>query len=375
MYRSILDTTLDPFNSQKLSLTVFEETNDRVIEGYLENGDGDIYPIINSVPCFLKGDLEPDFSEFYQRHDLGKKDKTNLKHRQKEQSKTNDTFSDKWRRFTEYGLSHEHQGFLFDWYQKKYGVSNREELAAFYAQFDTILECGPGSGFHSKHMAETNPSATIFALDVSEAAFTTQRNTSHLKNCNVVQADLNDAPFGKNQFDFVVADGVLHHTPDTHEAVRSLYAHVKPGGKFFFYVYRQMGAARYFVDQHIRGEFKSLTPEDCYKACEPITDLGRELSKIDQTITLNKPIDVLGIPAGEHNIQRLFYYNFVKCFWNDAFDYETNNMVNFDWYHPHNAWQHTDEEVIGWVKALGVSDYQINDSNPNGISMLLTKPL
>ena len=224
-------------------------------------------------------------------------------------------------------------------------------------------------------MAETNPDATVFALDVSEAAFTTQRNTAHLQNCNVVQADLNDAPFQDNQFDFVIADGVLHHTPDTHEAVRSLYAHVKPGGKFFFYVYRQMGAARYFVDQHIRDEFKDLAPEDCYKACEPITDLGRELSKIDGTITLDKPIDVLGIPAGEHNIQRLFYYNFVKCFWNDAFDYETNNMVNFDWYHPHNAWQHTDDEVVGWIKALGVSDYQINDSNPNGISMLLKKPL
>ena len=54
---------------------------------------------------------------------------------------------------------------------------------------------------------------------------------------------------------------------------------------------------------------------------------------------------MLGIPAGEHDVQRLLYYNFVKCFWNDAFDYETNNMVNFDWYHPHNAWQHTEDEV------------------------------
>lgn len=374
MYKSILDSIVDPFNSQPLTLTIFEESSDRVIEGYLKNQNDDIYPIIDSVPCFLKGELEPDFSEFYQRHELDDNVENNVIARQKEQSKTNDTFSDKWRRFTEYGLSSDHQQFLFDWYQKKFGVENRDELANFYAQFNTILECGPGSGFHSKHMAETNPDATIFALDVSDAAFTTQRNTAHLKNCNVVQADLNDAPFADNQFDFVVADGVLHHTPNTHEAVCSLYDHVKPGGKFFFYVYRKMGAARYFVDQHIRSEFKDLEPEDCYKACEPITDLGRELSKIDQTITLDKPVDVLGIPAGEHNIQRLFYYNFIKCFWNDAFDYETNNMVNFDWYHPHNAWQHTDEEVIGWVKDLGVSEYQINDSNPNGISMLLTKP-
>lgn len=374
MYKNLVDELVDPFNGEKLKLVVFEETSKRIIEGYLENESGDIYPITSSVPCFLKGELQPDFHDFYKKHGLDDKIVESDNERRKNQAKTNDTFSDKWRRFTEYGLNTDHQSFLFDWYQKKFGVKNRDELKSFYDQFDTILECGPGSGFHSKHMAENNPEATVFALDVSEAAFTTQRNTAHLENCNVVQADLNDAPFGKDQFDFVVADGVLHHTPNTRQAVESLFEHVKPGGKFFFYVYRKMGAARYFVDQHIRDEFKDLEPEDCYKACEPITDLGRELSKITQTITLDKPVDVLGIPAGEHNIQRLFYYNFVKCFWNDAFDYETNNMVNFDWYHPHNAWQHTDEEVIGWVKDLGVSEYQINDSNPNGISMLLTKP-
>jgi len=374
MYKSSLLLIKDPFNGQQLSLTVIEETETRVIEGYLKNLDGDIYPITNSVPCFLKGELEPDFSDFYERNGIEYGGKKNIIARQEEQSKTNDTFSDKWRRFTEYGLSSEHQSFLFDWYQKKFGLETREELAEFYAQFDSILECGPGSGFHSKHMAETNPDTTVFALDVSDAAFTTQRNTAHLSNCNVVQADLNDAPFSDESFDFVVADGVLHHTPNTHEAVKNLYDHVKPGGKFFFYVYRKMGAARYFVDQHIRQAFMDMEPEDCYKACEPITDLGRELSKLDAKITLEKPIDVLGIPAGEHDVQRLFYYNFVKCFWNDAFDYETNNMVNYDWYHPHNAWQHTDEEVIGWVKDLGVTEYQINDSNPNGISMLLTKP-
>jgi hypothetical protein len=117
-----------------------------------------------------------------------------------------------------------------------------------------------------------------------------------------------------------------------------------------------------------------LSTEDCYAACEGITELGRELSRLNASITLEKPIPVLGIPAGTHNVQRLLYYNFLKCFWNEAFDYETNNMVNFDWYHPHNAWQHTEEEVEGWLKDLGVQAYKFNDSNPNGISVLLTKP-
>ena len=69
-------------------------------------------------------------------------------------------------------------------------------------------------------------------------------------------------------------------------------------------------------------------------------------------ITLTKPIQVLGIPAGTHNVQRLLYYNFVKCFWNEAFDFETNNMINFDWYYPHDAWQHTPAEVECWLRSL-----------------------
>ena len=130
-----------------------------------------------------------------------------------------------------------------------------------------------------------------------------------------------------------------------------------------------------FCDRYIRETFSELDPEECYKACEAITELGRELSCLNAEIELTKPIPILGIPAGTHKVQRLLYYNFIKCFWNDAFDFETNNMVNFDWYHPRNAWQHTQQEVEGWLKELGVNAYSFNDSNPNGISVLLRKPL
>ncbi len=49
-------------------------------------------------------------------------------------------------------------------------------------------------------------------------------------------------------------------------------------------------------------------------------------------------------------------------------------MVNFDWYHPHNAWQHTQRKVAGWLEELGCRQYVFNDANPNGISTFLTKP-
>lgn len=183
-----------------------------------------------------------------------------------------------------------------------------------------------------------------------------------------------ELPFVDETFDFIIADGVLHHTPNTKAAVFALYQKLQPGGQFFFYVYKKMGAARQFCDRHINEAFSQLEPEDCYRACEGLTELGRELSRLNVKIQLKQGVPILGIPPGEHDVQRLLYYNFVKCFWNDAFDFETNNMVNFDWYHPVFAWQHTEDEVRGWLEELGVREFVFNPANPNGLSVLLRKP-
>ncbi|MBP2434215.1 class I SAM-dependent methyltransferase [Bradyrhizobium elkanii] len=358
--------------AEELELRSYTSENDHVLEGALIGKDGRWFPILNGVPSFLTGILQQDLSEFAKRHDLPLQEAI-AGPAAVDQAKTNETFSDKWRRFKNYGFEESHKEFLFDWYCKKLNFPTVEELRGFYSSRRRILECGPGSGFNTRFMSESTD-GKVFALDISDAAFTTFANTNDLRNCTVVQADLMAAPFADESFDFIIADGVLHHTPNTQSAVEALYRKLAPGGQFFFYVYRKMGAARQFCDAHIREQFTKLSVEDCYTACQGLTDLGRALSDLGAKITLDKPIPALGIPAGTHDVQRLFYYNFVKCFWNDAFDYETNNMVNFDWYHPHHAWQHSDEEVAGWLKELGVESYSFNDANPNGISVLLTKP-
>lgn len=360
------------FAGQTLALEAFVTDGDHVVDGILKADDGRWFPIMNGVPSFLTGVLQQDLTSFAAKHGLTLHT-TQARAAAAEQAQTNETFSDKWTRFKNYGLEPQHQEFLYGWFMKKFNLASLDELKAFHAKRKRILECGPGSGFNSRFMAEQT-SGDVFALDISAAAITTYENTRDLPNCTVLQADLMEAPFPDEYFDFIVADGVLHHTPDTRAAVEALYAKLQPGGQFFFYVYKKMGASRYFTDQHIREKFVKLSPDECYAACEGLTDLGRELSRINAKITLEKPIPVLGIPAGTHDVQRLVYYNWVKCFWNDAFDYETNNMVNFDWYHPHNAWQHTQEEVEGWLRDLGAKEWQVNDANPNGISILLTKP-
>jgi ubiquinone/menaquinone biosynthesis C-methylase UbiE len=355
-------------------LQVFDKQKDHLIEGVLFARGSEWYPIQRGVPCFFRGVLRASFDDFAVKHQLSSYGSDTGTVAEKEQAKTNVTFSDKWTRFKNYGLETSHQSFLRTWYCKKFGLRNVQELREFYRAKQLVLEIGPGSGFNARFMAE-NAAGTVIAADISDAAFTTFENTNDLPNCHVVQADVMDLPFPDNHFDFVIADGVLHHTPDTRAAVRALYRKVKAGGQMFFYVYKKMGPARQFCDQYIREQFTQLSPEDCYSACESLTELGRELSRLQAKITLEKSIPILGIPAGVHDVQRLLYYNFVKCFWNEAFDYETNNMVNFDWYHPHNALQHSEEEVADWLAELGVTEFAFHSANPNGNSVMLRKPI
>jgi len=374
MRNRFLELDLTASAGGALVLEAYRSDDGHVIEGVLRQDGGVWYPIVRGVPCFLRGVLRPDFGEFARTHGLPDAHSAGPARADAgEQLLTNATFSDKWRRFRQYGLEPGHGEFLFDWYCRKLGVDSVDALRAFYRSKRRILEVGPGSGFNTRFMAQSTE-GTVIALDISEAAFTTFENTRELENCHVLQADLMEAPLADGAFDFIIADGVLHHTPDTRAAVRALYAKLAPGGEFFFYVYRQMGPTRRFTDHHIRELFTRLEPDACYRACEGLTELGRELSRLNARIRLEKGVPELGIPPGEHDVQRLLYYNFVKCFWNEAFDFDTNNMVNFDWYHPHNAWQHTEDEVRGWLDELGVREARFNPANPNGISVLLRRP-
>ncbi len=317
--------------------------------------------------------VAPDFGAFQHRHKLPCDSFSNWAESCERAAQTAETFSDKWRRFRDYGMETRHQEFLFSWYSKKLGVADLEALKGFYCAKTRILEVGPGSGFNSRFMAE-NTGGTVYAADISEAAITTFENTRDLPNCHVLRGDLMDLPFADGQFDFIIADGVLHHTPDTRAAMEVLYRKLQPGGQFFFYVYRKMGPARQFCDRTLREQFSRMEIEECYAACEGLTELGRELSRVHANVTLKKGIPALGIAPGTHDVQRLLYYHFVKCFWNEAFDYETNNMVNFDWYRPSFAWQHSEEEVTSWLVAMGVTEFAFHPANPNGISVLLRKP-
>ena len=69
---------------------------------------------------------------------------------------------------------------LFGWYCKKLGVPDLDALKDFYRSKQRVLEVGPGLDFNTRFIAENCP-GEVFALDVSDAAFTTFENTRDLR--------------------------------------------------------------------------------------------------------------------------------------------------------------------------------------------------
>ena len=85
-----------------------------------------------------------------------------------------------------------------------------------------------------------------------------------------------------------------------------------------------------------------------------ITELGKVLSELK--VDVNIPaVDILGIEAGNYDIQRFLYHFFAKCFWNPDMDFQANAAINYDWYHPTLCTRHTLEEIENWFETAALS--------------------
>jgi len=326
MKTTLLEVLASPGDLSKLTIKRDGSSDADVHDGRLEAEDGRTFQIRDGVPH-----MAPELEEA------------------DPQAETRETFGAKWRTITDEQRDRL-ANFQHRWFEQRFGFEDEDELSRALRGASWVIDAGTGPGIRAARLAQVSE-AQVVGMDLSESVVRARETfASDRQNLHYVQGDILDPPFRQGAFDFVVADQVLHHTPDCRRAFHSMAQLVRPGGQLAAYVYRVKPLVRELADEKVRELTTRLTVEECMEFSEQVTELGRELSRLNAKITLRRGIPLIGLEAGEHDVQRLIYWTFLKCFWNEELGEGISNLVNFDWYHPRYASRHTEQEVLGWCR-------------------------
>ena len=165
--------------------------------GSLRSKSGHSYPIIQGVPRFVN-------AENY-----------------------SDDFGAQWNRFPRIQLD-SFTGFSHS--EKRLARCFHGDLRNLTSK--KILEAGSGAGRFTEILIKYG--AIVHSFDYSNAVEANAKNNGDNKDLVLVQADIQNIPFFKESYDYVICLGVLQHTPSPEESIRSLWKMLKPGGALIF---------------------------------------------------------------------------------------------------------------------------------------------
>lgn len=265
------------------------------------------------------------------------------------QYQTEKSFGFKWAKRDTYE-SQSVKAAISNWLIERY-LDGEENLSGRYCfENAKMLDAGCGSGVSSLLLfGKTLEKVRYLGVDISDAVDIARDRFNEMNiGAEFIQADITNLPFNSSEFDMIFSEGVLHHTDSTEKSLKYLVTLLKPNGFFLFYVYRKKAPIREYSDDYIREQLSYLDNKDAWEALIPISMLGRELGKLNTTIRISEDIPILGIPSGTYDLQRFFYWFFMKAYYRPDFSLEEMNHINFDWYRPMNCHRHTENEIEKW---------------------------
>jgi ubiquinone/menaquinone biosynthesis C-methylase UbiE len=109
-----------------------------------------------------------------------------------------------------------------------------------------VLEIGLGSA--SGFIRWARSGAELWGRDLTEASVNLAKERLALEGlaADVAIGDVESLEFQADSFDIVYSYGTIHHTPDTHTAVRELYRVAKPGGVVGVMIYNALGLTYFY---------------------------------------------------------------------------------------------------------------------------------
>jgi uncharacterized protein YbaR (Trm112 family) len=177
-----------------------------IASGTLVSSEGRRYPIVNGVPRFTGGSgIEIQSAESVA------------------------SFGYEWN-------THNFDLFHSNWLEH---VVGRNFGSAEFFKGKVVLDCGAGSGMHSRWMIEAGAERVI-SLELSDTVDGIMRDNlrPHRDRSAIVQGDIARPPVRKGVFDIVYCINVIQHTENPALTTRALYGLLDAGQELYVNYYR-----------------------------------------------------------------------------------------------------------------------------------------
>ncbi len=260
------------------------------------------------------------------------------------------------------------------WLEQRYGRVADASWWADYEQRPLVLDAGCGAGVSGREVfGPMGDRVRYLGADLTPAVDVAKRRFAEIgMDAQFLQADLTRLPLEPGSVDVIFSEGVLHHTDSTEGALKAVAPLLRPGGRILFYVYRRKALIREFTDDAIRAQLQAMTPEQAWKALEPLTRLGIALGELNLELEIPEDVDVLGMKAGKVDLQRWFYYDIAKAYYSPDMTFGEMHHINFDWYAPKNCHRQTEEQLRQWCDEAGL-DIEDEHIHQSGITIRARK--
>lgn len=246
-----------PVSNSALLLVATKTDGDEIIEGYLTSQEGRRYEIIDGVPRFS---AIADISV--------------------QTASSVESFGYEWNTLN-FDLFH--TNWIEHIVKRNFGTTD-------FFKGKIILDCGAGSGMHSRWMIEAGAKRVI-SLELSNTVDGIMRsNLAPYSEQNlIVQCDIANPPIRKGGVDMVYCINVVQHTKDPVITTHNLYKLLQEGEELYINYYRMPDdwweQLRIIMGEFLRRKFTAKLPKELLLNLIRILALGTYLPLLDK-ITL-----------------------------------------------------------------------------------------
>jgi ubiquinone/menaquinone biosynthesis C-methylase UbiE/uncharacterized protein YbaR (Trm112 family) len=307
-----------------------------VTEAVLACSCGLAYPVVDGIPRMIR-EAAAEYADFFARHGLapdGSQREPRLGRTAAPRAepvadgRSPGSFRLQWEMYQEGDLT---------WFKDDAGLRKREllcnlDVTAEELAGKTLLDAGCGNGELTRAMAEYGPE--VVGMDFSRSVEGARRRLFErgfpvAHRVHYLQGNVLELPLTPAGFDLVHSSGVLHHTPSTYRALRSVSRAVRPGGKLYVQLYLRRPSWIHAINVSLRAVTTRLPLSLLYRLCHWGAPVHAALSRAVHALRGETPPRAT---RREHAVQM------------------------FDNYSPRYQYRHTVPEIMALMRAEGYVD-------------------